>query len=392
MQKKIMIIGGGKWQVPIIQKAKDLSYFVINSNLYENSDGFKHADISLVANVLDKDKNLEIAKQYNIDAVITDQSDIAVNTVAFVAEQMNLMGVSTNTAELFTNKYRMRTELKVEGLHHPKFRLCTSLKEAEDFFSEMSATVILKPTDNQSSRGVIRVNSFNKLEESILETLEHSKNGSFLIEEYIDGIELTVEGFKPLGRNHETLAMSKKSHFDDLCVADSLLYLNDFKEFDIKILRAINDNLFGQLKFGITHVEYKYFNEKFYLVEAAIRGGGTKISSHIIPAVSGVDVNELLLLTVLNGQTPQFEKVKNKCAVLKFFNFSEGKVQRISGLEIHNNPNILDLELEFSVGDTILSPKDDRSRVGYYIAIEQSKEKLFELMQSIEDTVRVEYE
>jgi len=389
-QKKILIIGGGKWQVPIVQKAKELGCYVINSNLYENSNAFEFADIGLVADVLDKEKNLEIAKAYHVDAVITDQSDIAVNAVAYVAEQLSLTGVGSDMAGLFTNKFRMRTELRVQNLHHPKFKLCRNLNEATSFFQELSAEVIVKPLNSQSSRGVVRVKRLEELKNAMLTALSQSKDGSFLIEEFIGGIELTVEGFKPLDEQHVSLAISKKTHFDNTCIADSLLYLNRFEDFDSDQLKRINNALFERLAFGITHVEYKYFNGKFYLVEAAIRGGGTKISSHIIPAVSGVDVNELLIRTVLTGSTPRFKVRLQQCAVLKFFRFPEGEIKSISGLEIKNQPSILELELEFSVGDCLAPPTDDRSRAGYYIAVAKSEEELLTLIERVDNTVKVE--
>ena len=106
--KRVMVIAGGTWQVPLIKKVKSLGYEVVNSNLYEDSIGFKYADFTGVMDVRDKEKNLALAKEYKIDAVLTDQSDIAVPTVAYVAEQMGCPGIGHEMAELFTNKFKMR--------------------------------------------------------------------------------------------------------------------------------------------------------------------------------------------------------------------------------------------------------------------------------------------
>ena len=73
----IMVIAGGDWQIELIKKAKSMGHYVICSNLYKDSKGFKYADLGEVADVLDKQKNLEIAKKHSPDAVISDQSDIA---------------------------------------------------------------------------------------------------------------------------------------------------------------------------------------------------------------------------------------------------------------------------------------------------------------------------
>ncbi|MEA2017616.1 MAG: ATP-grasp domain-containing protein [Campylobacterota bacterium] len=394
MTKKILIIGGGKWQVPIIRKVKEMGHYAICSNLYNDSIGFKYSDKSHVANVLDKEKNLQIAIDEKVDAVITDQSDIAVNTVAYVSEKLGLNGVDINIADLYTNKLRMRKELEVENLYHPKFKECTTLDEAIDFFEKLGNEAIIKPLSNQSSRGVYKITSANELKNKFYTTMECSINNTILIEEYIGGCELTVEGFKTFNR-HYSLAISKKEHYENLlAVAKSLVYQIDFEEFNKKELEKINNNLFDKLPFGITHVEYKYWNNKFYLIEAAIRGGGTKISSHIIPIVSGVDVNELLVKSILGESNLSIEMYKNKnCAVLKFFDFEVGKVKKIHGSDfLKHSKNIIDFDFEFKVEDTIGSPNDDRSRVGYFIAYHENKDKLFDLIDKIDKKVYLEYE
>ncbi len=394
MTKKILVIGGGKWQVPIIKKVKEMGNCAICSNLYDDSVGFKYADKSHVANVLDKEENLQIAIDEKVDAVITDQSDIAVNTVACISEKLGLVGVGSDIAELFTNKLRMRNELKVLNLHHPKYKICKSLEDAKSFLLEVGDNIIIKPLANQSSRGVFKIVNEDELTEKFEITMNCSIDNSILAEEYIGGFELTVEGFKALDR-HFTLAISKKEHYKNLpSVAKSLLYLQEFEEFNKLELEQINNALFAKLKFGITHVEYKYWNNKFYLIEAAIRGGGTKISSHIIPTVSGVDVNELLIKSALGETNLSIDLNKNKnCAVLRFFDFKIGKVKQIHGIDfLNNNKNIIDFDFEFKVGDTITSPNDDRSRVGYFIGYHKNKEELLKLIKEIDEKVFLEYE
>ena len=111
--KRLLIIAGGTWQVPLIKKAKELGFEVVNSNLYEDSIGFQYADFGEVSDVKDKDKNLEIAKRYQVDGVITDQSDIAVPTVAYVATKLGLPTIGEDKAALFTDKFQMREFCKI---------------------------------------------------------------------------------------------------------------------------------------------------------------------------------------------------------------------------------------------------------------------------------------
>ena len=165
-------------------------------------------------------------------------------------------------------------------------------------------------------------------------------------------------------------------------------------------MRKTNNDLIDatKLPFGITHAEYKYENGKFYLIEMAARGGGTKIASDIVPLMSGVD-NYAYLLTCAAGERynniiePDSSLI-NRCAVLKFMDIdSKGlPVKAINGVEkIKANPKVVDFGLEFTVGDIVGQADDDRSRVGYYIAYEESEEKLRKLMKEVEETLTIDF-
>jgi len=389
----VMVVGGGKWQVPIIKEAKRLGCVVINSNLHEDSPGFEYSDHSYVVDVLDKEKNYEIAKLHNVSAVVTDQSDIAINTVAYINERMGLNGLNIDTANLYTNKYCMRKELLVDDLYHPQYKLCRSESDALLFIKKIQFPVIIKPLDNQSSRGVYLITSTQELKGKIKSTKKYSKNGEFLVEEYVGGVEITAEGFKFNNGNHVTLAVSRKDHYNDVFgVANSLLYQINHAEFPCNKLCEINNKLFNRLPFGITHVEYKYFNGKFYLVEAAARGGGTRISSDIVPVVSGINVLNLYLKTALGLNVPSIEKIKfQNNVILGFFRFSQGVVKTINIDKSIYDENLIDMELEFSIGDSISEPVDDRSRHGYFILKNKSLDELKLRTKMILDSVTVEY-
>ena len=156
MHKRNMIVAGGDWQVPITKKAKEMGLYVISSNLYEDSPAFAYADAVKIANVLDREANLACAERYKPDAVVTDQSDIAVPTVAYICQRLGLPGIGEDKASLFTNKYKMREFCKKYGFASPDFRLCTELGQAKTFLAEHHR-IIIKPIDSQSSRGVFLI-------------------------------------------------------------------------------------------------------------------------------------------------------------------------------------------------------------------------------------------
>jgi biotin carboxylase len=392
--KKILVIGGGKWQVPLVKKAKSLGLYVICTNLYPDSPAFAYSDLNFVVDVLDVERNYIIAKEHQVHSVVTDQSDIAVITVALINQRLGLCGVGYENAQLFTDKSMMRTKLQVPGLRHPRYQLCDGLDEVEAFLqASLIDQVVIKPTNNQSSRGVnfiSRQYSRARLTSLVENTLQHNKGVAFLCEEFIPGIELTVEGFKAPNLAHQSLAVSKKSHYAaSPFVASSLNYHLDFIDCNVKDLFAINDALYADIPFAITHTEYKYYNGDFYLVEAAIRGGGTKISSDIVPLISGYDIGESLIQCSLGENCkPPPSYNPRVAAILSFFTADTGVVVNITGQDkIKASPNIVDIELEINVGDYVSIPKDDRARAGYYIGTAKSDKEMERVINFVDNNI-----
>lgn len=401
--KTVMVIAGGNWQVPIIKKLKEEGHTVVVSNLYPDSIGFEYADYAEVADVRDKNRNLEIALKYDVDVIVTDQSDIAVPTVAYVSERMGRPTIGLKMAELFTNKYMMRRFCEKNGFAYPAYKRVTSVESALEVYTAWNKTAIIKPLDSQSSRGVFVINTALDIINNFEETQSFSADKeSVLIEQYINGTEFTVDGIVCNGR-HYTLAISEKEHFDyNESIASSLFFSYANERYDYDKLRFVNNKLIEktELPFGLTHAEYKYSNGEFYLIEVAARGGGTRISSDIVPAVSGIDnykiwIDEILGKNNISVDRAIIEANKEKCAILKFLDIKENgkKITEIRGIdEIKKLSGVIDFQVEFQVGDVIHNAKDDRSRVGFYIAEAENKAALEILVKQIERLFVIEYE
>lgn len=392
-----MVVGGGPWQVPLIRKAKEMGLFVLNTNLYPDSPGFAYSDAHEVADVLDVDKQLAIAREYHLDGVVTDQSDIALATVASLCEALGLPGIGRSKAELFTNKVQMRNFLVEHGFDTPQFTDSASPENAVEFARMHGYPVVIKPPANQASRGVFKVNSEEELLRRYDEARSFTRNDHVLVEQYLEGSELTVEGFKTPTKHYSLAVSRKKALPNNPMVASELFYSPSTEAIDYERLKLQHDRLVEEMRlpFGITHTEYIYSNDKFYLVEVAARGGGTKISSDIVPALSGVQTNELLISLALGGQVESLSlpDVTNRYAVLSFFNFAPGLVKGITGLEqIGDLRGVLDIEMNFRAGDRIMPPADDRGRHGYFIAIGPSRSETEALRDRIHATVQVAYD
>lgn len=394
-----MVIAGGDWQIELIKKAKAMGHYVICSNLYEDSPAFRYADACEVADVLNKEKNLEIAQKYMPDAIISDQSDIAVSTVAYLNEKLGLQGIGIEKADLFTDKSLQRKFCKEHGIKVPDFRICQDASDAMPML-EKYGKIIIKPIDSQSSRGVYTIESEEQLLEKYQDTIAWSnRRKDFLAEEYIDGDEFTVDGLVING-HHYPLCVSVKEMYSqnpNISKMQSYSYCSDNHDYDL--LRSTNKKLIETmgLPMGLTHSEYKEHDGVFYLIEAGARGGGSNLSGKIVPFMSDIDnyeylINEALGLTVEEDTVRLHEFSKTKYVVMRFFDFGEGIVERVDGLDfLRNHPMLIDYQLEVKQGDVLKQPAYGRLRPGHFIIGGIDKAAVIDEAEKIIETVRVEF-
>ena len=395
----VVVLPGSFWQIPIIQKSKAMGYRTLVINPYENSPAFPYADGHLQCDIFDIEKVMRYCISEKVDGIISDECDIAMPLIAELGQLLSLPTLNMESAHLFTDKLAMRDFCVEHGIPYPEYRLCRTIKEAEDFFENLHCRIIIKPLDSNSSRGVFLIYSKADIQKYFEKTLSYSKiQKAVLAERYIEGPEFTVDGIKTPDR-HFSLAISEKKHFShNPNIACELYFTSCNKRYNYDILAQQNDLFVNNspLQFGLTHAEYKFENGNFYLIEIAARGGGNLISSHIVPFLSGAD-NYQYLLECCRGHTasPDFTVpacYKERSAVLCFFDVpeNEGIVDRIEGLEIlDTNPQIIEYKFNLNLGDRIQAATTDAERIGFYIACCDTRDQLDDLMELIKRNVRV---
>lgn len=400
--KTILVFPGSHWQEPLVRKIKDMGNRVILVSPEENPPCKTNADIFCRSDIFDMERILNFCKDKKIDAVLSDECDIAIPVVAEIGASLGTRVISRNTAELYTDKFLMREFCKNHGLKYPEYKLCKIVEEALEFFNKLGRDIIIKPLDSNASHGVFTIRNEHDLRIHFDETLSYSRiEKAILAERYINGTEFTVDGIKT-PHHHYTLAISQKKHFaHNKNIAYELFFTHESDMYDYHKLKQVNDAFImnSGLEYGFTHAEYKYENGNFYLIEIAARGGGNEISSKITQFMSGLDTYEYLVKCALGeindinfSIKPDFIK---KAAVLHFFNTPQGggTVKAIHGENfLRNNPAILDYALNFKVGDEIRDALNDSVRIGFYIAGEENTDKLLALMKEVNETFRIELE
>ena len=397
--ESVIILAGTKWQVPLIQRLKEKGHRVIVFNLFPDSPAFPYADEYCIVDITDKEKCLQLAVEYAPKAIMSDECDIAVPTIAFLSEKMGLESIGMEMGELYTDKYKMRVFGQNHGFDTPLFYKCSQLQDAMEAFHSFGKKMIMKPLDANSSRGVHSINHEEDVRLYFEDSISFSKKEkSILLEEYIEGTEFTVDGIKT-ANGHISLAISEKRHYRyNENIACSLYFSCTSEVYDYDRLREINNRFveLSGLPFGLTHAEYKYRNGKYYLMEIGARGGGNLISDYIVPLVSGVDVYDYLIDKTLGKRCKEnivvSEKAMKRRAVLNFFdtNGKEGIVKEIQGEDyLRECRNIVDYAVYCKKGDDILNANDDSKRIGYYIAYGENAEELNHIIHEVETRFRI---
>lgn len=393
MTKKILVVGAGTYQVPIIRKAKELGLQVIATDFNPEAEGFAFCDNYEVLDVKDKQGNLNIARKYKIDGVVSFATEIAVKTVAYVAKEMVLPGVSVEAAHNSTNKIQMRKIFEENNLPTVSFCEVSSLETAFEAAEKLGFPFVLKPAESSGSRGVTVITAENQIPEAFTSAQNHATEKKLcLAEAFFEGLECTIEGFSNKGE-HTILAISeKKKPETKYRVATELFYPPSFAEHIVHHIEDVINKAVEVLgiEIGSTHSEVivNLETEELIIVEVAARGGGFGISDKIIQYITGFDPVEALIKTAI-GEDVSLENLTLNSAILKFFTPT---FESVILDKIITKPGLADVkntEIEFFIkeGEIIPVLTTDGSRTGSIISWAKTPEEVKKQVQEAESLI-----
>ena len=302
--KKIAIIGASYLQLPLVKKAKEVGLHTICFAWAEGAVCQNISDEFYPISIVEKEQILSICREKKIDGVCTIASDVAAPTVAYVAENMRLVGNSYEVAIRANNKYLMRQAFSNAGIPCPTYQKIMSFEEVDK--EDLHYPVIVKPTDRSGSLGVTKVDRQEDLLMAIETALACSFKREAVIEEFIEGREISVEFISYKGVHYPLQITDKVTtgspHFVELehhQPAD--LTEEQFAEIYDLTRRALN--ALGVTN-GASHSEYKITDDgKVYVMEIGARMGGDFIGSDLVKLSTGYD----FLKGVINVALGQFE-------------------------------------------------------------------------------------
>lgn len=368
--KRVLIVGASILQLPGIKKAKDLGYYVGVVDYNPNAIGIPYADEFFEVSTIDIDKVAETARAFNADGIMTLATDMPMRSVAKAAEVCNRPGITMTTAINSTDKGEMIKAFEAADVEHPWFFIALDRTAFQDVKDKITYPCIMKPTDNAGSRGVVLARNLEELEQEYAYTVGESRKGGVIIEEYMEGPEVSVEVMVVDGEPHVLQVTDKITtgapHFVEMghTQPSRLGSVNVARISDLA-KRAVNA---VGINCGPAHVEIMLTQDGPKMVELGARMGGDCITTHLVPLSTGIDMVRNTL-EIACGIETDIEPKFAKGAAIRYFNTGVGTIKAISGIEEAKGiPGVKEISFVKNIGDKVGNIDSSLDRVGFVIA------------------------
>ena len=391
--KKIMILGAGIYQVPLIKTAKRMGLYTIVVSIPGNYPGFALADKVYYENTVDVETILAIAREEKIDGIITTGTDVCVITIGKVCDELGLCGLSYEAAQIAVDKMLMKSKYEEYGVRTARFRNVSfedpSIRET---IRGLSFPLIFKSVDSSGSRGIIRVDSFEEFDTAMAYVKENTRKDYFLIEEFIEGEEFGAQAFVYNGKVEFILP-----HGDYVFQGDTGVPIGHFAPYDLD--QEVIDDCKRQLQGAVDAMKLDYCainadfilkDNKTYVLELGGRCGATCLAE-LTAIYYGFDYYEKILLTAL-GENPRFDTsgpfVPNASHLL--MSDRDGVIVSQENLNAPDE-RIVEVQFDYQPGEPVHKFHVGPHRLGHVITkgktLKEAQDLLFEAMEQIKITV-----
>lgn len=284
--KKLMLLGGLRYLLPVIEEAHKLGVYVITADYLPGNIAHKYSDEYCNVSIIDKDAVLKAAQELKIDGILSHAVDPGVVSAAYVAEKMGLpFQCSYEAACILQDKSLFRKFLTEHGFNCPKAKGYNNIEDALKDTDYFNWPVIVKPVDSAGSKGVTKVENKENLRNAIETALSSSLSKHFIIEDFLDkiGAQSSADIFTVNGK------LVYPAYSDQLFDKDAANpYTPAIEIWPASMAQKFQDDLTAQLqrlftllgvKSGIYNVESRVCSDgKAYIMEVSPRGGGNRIA------------------------------------------------------------------------------------------------------------------
>ncbi len=377
MKRKILILGGNIYQKELIVKAKQHGLFVISLDNRPDNQGHLHSDKYYNISTVDYNKVLQIAKEENINAITSAASDVALSTIGYVNDNLNLSGINFLQANLFTDKLKFRNHLKSTKLAPIYFKEVSSVDDIINVLYEFKKTLLIKPVKSSGSKGV-KVIDFNDVKEKhklnllLQEAKNYSIDNRVLVEEYFHGKNCSAEGYLENGKIQSITFSEKLTTEHPTRVPIQHIVPAPINEKIYNRFCCFIETLFQSVKLydSIFNLDVIINDIDFNIIEVSPRTGGNCIPD-IIKYHSGTDMFEVALNIALGNKISPKKKCGHGFVGVRLLRSDiSGKLKDVS----YNNHIVskfknfvLETMIDYNPGDEIAAFTNGSHRIGHII-------------------------
>ena len=296
-QKKLMLLGGIRYLLPVIKAAHEQGYYVITADYIPENIAHKYSDEYVNVNIIDKEAVLKVAQEKGIDGIMSFGVDPGVVSASYVQNKMGLPSFGPfESVEILQNKDKFRSFLKENGFNVPQAKGFSSVESALNESYWFPWPIIVKPTDAAGSKGVTRVDKVEELKPALEYAMAHSISGNIIVEEFIE-----KEG---CSSDTDSMSVDGKLVFTSFCaqrfdVDAANPYAPAAYSWPSTFTAEQEDYLASEIQRLITLLNLKTVvynievrvapNGKPYIMELTPRGGGNRLCE-MLRYATGVDM------------------------------------------------------------------------------------------------------
>ncbi|MBQ7288444.1 MAG: ATP-grasp domain-containing protein [Clostridia bacterium] len=390
--KKLLIVGASILQLPAIQKAKEMGYYVGVIDFNPAAIGIPYADEYFNVSTIDIDGVCEVASRFKPDGIMTLATDMPMRSIAAATSVCRLPGISMDTAIKSTDKGEMIKAFQQYGVEHPWFYILKDKKELETVIDNITYPCISKPTDNSGSRGVMFIKDADELKAAVEYSSSCGRGGSVIVEEYLSGNEVSVEiivlnGVVNVLQVTDKLTTGAPHFVETGHTQPSRLPKEDVEKIKDLASRAVKA---VGIENGPAHVEIMLTENGPKMIELGARMGGDCITTHLVPLSTGVNMIKAVI-QIACGETPDLEPKFQKGSAIRFIDAPYGTIAKIQGIEHAKEiPGVIEIAFTKQVGDKLEKIKSSTDRAGFVIAQADTAEEAISVCKQAINIIKIE--
>lgn len=394
MQSKIMILGAGPGQMPLIRTAVELGFYVITVDNLPDNVGHKLANWSVNCSTVDLACVLAAAAELQIDGIATFASDVATQSVGYVANQLGLAGCSLLVAQTMSNKAKFRAFQRQHAgvLNSPGFASGDSMPAIADDVVVLTPPLLFKPVDTSGSRGIVRVDSedWEQYQSAFDYAQSFSRSKVVCVEEYIEGEDVSGDGFMVDGKLSAVITHKRKRQF--VPIGHSLpTHLSPEDQERVLAEVAAHCHALGYHD-GPLDFDVRVAPGRVVVLEMSPRLGGNGIPM-IIHRATGVDLMAATLRFAIGQRVelPAQLAITRSCGSWIFGSTSAGQIVSVADKPTMQAavPEVFEYVVHCQIGDMVPSFVHSGNSLGYVLFDNPPGCNYSEMIERVERTLQL---